>query len=83
MTITLNDSQAFAQERMSEAIANPINSVTDSRRSWTLRSQMLPETLARAGKVVSRQAEPEDIIDPWNRRLKQYSLGRLAITTRQ
>src|SRR6266536_3310185 len=44
---------------------------------------LLPETLAGAERVVSGQAEPEDIIDPWNRRLKQYSFGRFAITTRQ
>jgi glyoxylase-like metal-dependent hydrolase (beta-lactamase superfamily II) len=44
---------------------------------------LLPETLAGAEKVLSGQVEPEDIIDPWNRRLKQYSFGRFAITTRQ
>jgi hypothetical protein len=31
---------------------------------------------------LSGQAAAEDIIDPWNRRLKQYSCGRFAITTR-
>jgi hypothetical protein len=43
---------------------------------------LLPETLAAAEKVLSGQIEPEDIIDPWNRQLKQYSFGRFAITTR-
>jgi len=43
---------------------------------------LLPETLAGAEKVLSGQATAEDIIDPWNRRLKQYSFGRFAITTR-
>jgi glyoxylase-like metal-dependent hydrolase (beta-lactamase superfamily II) len=50
--------------------------------SW-LDKDLLPETLAGAERVWSRQAEPEDIIDPWNRRLKQYSFGRFAITTPQ
>lgn len=48
---------------------------------WLPKS-LLPEILAGAEKILSGQAEPEDIIDPWNRRLKQYSFGRFAITTR-
>jgi glyoxylase-like metal-dependent hydrolase (beta-lactamase superfamily II) len=47
-----------------------------------LDKNLLPETLAGAEQVLSGQAESEDIIDPWNRRLKQYSFGRFAITTR-
>ena len=47
-----------------------------------LDKSLLPETLAGAEKVLSGQAEAEDIIDPWNRRLKQYSFGRFSITTR-
>jgi glyoxylase-like metal-dependent hydrolase (beta-lactamase superfamily II) len=42
---------------------------------------LLPETLAGAEKIWSGQAEPEDMIDPWNRRFKQYSFGRFSITT--
>ncbi len=42
---------------------------------------LLPAALAGAEKILSGQAEAEDIIDPWNRRLKQYSFGRFAITT--
>ena len=48
-----------------------------------LRKDLLPETLAGAEKVLSGQAEPESIVDPWNRRLKQYSFGLFAIPTRQ
>jgi hypothetical protein len=44
---------------------------------------LLPQTVAGAEKVISGQAEAEDIIDPWNRLLKQYSFGRFSITTRQ
>jgi glyoxylase-like metal-dependent hydrolase (beta-lactamase superfamily II) len=47
-----------------------------------LDKSLLPETLAGAEKVLSGQAEGADIIDPWNRRLKQYSFGRFSITTR-
>ena len=47
-----------------------------------LDKELLPATLAGAEKVLSGQAEFESIIDPWNRRLKQYSFGRFAITTR-
>jgi glyoxylase-like metal-dependent hydrolase (beta-lactamase superfamily II) len=43
---------------------------------------LLPETMAGAEKVLCGRAEPEDIVDPWRRRLKQYSFGRFAITTR-
>jgi glyoxylase-like metal-dependent hydrolase (beta-lactamase superfamily II) len=43
---------------------------------------LLPEALAGAEKVLSGQAEPECILDPWARPLKQYSFGRFAITTR-
>jgi glyoxylase-like metal-dependent hydrolase (beta-lactamase superfamily II) len=47
-----------------------------------LDKQLLPETLAGAEKILSGEAAFEEIIDPWNRRLKQYSFGRFAITTR-
>ena len=48
-----------------------------------LNKDLLPETLAGAEKVFSGQAEPESIVDPWNRRLNQYSFGRFSITTQQ
>lgn len=48
-----------------------------------LGKDLLPETLIGAEKVLSGQAEPREIIDPWNRRLKQYSFGRFDILTRQ
>ena len=43
---------------------------------------LLPETLEGAEKVLSGQAEPREIIDPWRRRLKQHSFGRFQILTR-
>jgi glyoxylase-like metal-dependent hydrolase (beta-lactamase superfamily II) len=46
-----------------------------------LDKDLLPETLAAAEKVFSGEAESRDIIDPWNRRLKQYSFGRFEILT--
>jgi glyoxylase-like metal-dependent hydrolase (beta-lactamase superfamily II) len=48
-----------------------------------LDKDLLPETLAGAEKIFSGEAEPEDIVDPWNRRLKQYSFSRFSILTRQ
>jgi glyoxylase-like metal-dependent hydrolase (beta-lactamase superfamily II) len=48
-----------------------------------LDKNFLPETLAGAEKVISGQAEFQEIIDPWNKRLRQYSFGRFAILTRQ
>lgn len=48
-----------------------------------LDKELLPETLAGAEKVLSGQAESEDIVDPWNRQLKRYSFGRFQILTRQ
>jgi hypothetical protein len=46
-----------------------------------LDKDLLPETLEGAEKVLSGQAEPREIVDPWNRRLKQYSFGRFQILT--
>lgn len=46
-----------------------------------LDKNLLPETLAGAEQVLSGRAEPRDIVDPWNRRLKQYSFGRFSILT--
>jgi hypothetical protein len=46
-----------------------------------LDKDFLPETLKGAEKVLSGQAEPRDIIDPWKRRLKQYAFGRFQILT--
>lgn len=42
----------------------------------------LPETLAGAEQIVAGQAGFREIVDPWNRRLRQYSLGRTEILTR-
>jgi glyoxylase-like metal-dependent hydrolase (beta-lactamase superfamily II) len=47
-----------------------------------LDKDLLPETLAGAEQVFSGEAEPEDIVDPWNRRLKQYSFSRFSFLTR-
>lgn len=46
-----------------------------------LDKDLLPETLEGAEKVLSGQAEPCEIIDPWNRRLSEYSFGRFQIVT--
>jgi glyoxylase-like metal-dependent hydrolase (beta-lactamase superfamily II) len=47
-----------------------------------LDKDLLLETLAGAEKVLSGQAESQEIIDPWNRRLRQYAFGRFNIITR-
>jgi glyoxylase-like metal-dependent hydrolase (beta-lactamase superfamily II) len=47
-----------------------------------LSKDLLPETLVGAQRVASGQAEYQEIIDPWNRQLKQYSFGRFDIITR-
>jgi glyoxylase-like metal-dependent hydrolase (beta-lactamase superfamily II) len=47
-----------------------------------LGKDLLPEALAGAEKILSGQAESRQIVDPWNRRLKQYSFGRISILTR-
>lgn len=46
-----------------------------------LDKDLLPETLEGAEKVLSGQAESGEIVDPWNRLLKQYSFGRFQILT--
>jgi glyoxylase-like metal-dependent hydrolase (beta-lactamase superfamily II) len=47
-----------------------------------LDKDLLPETLAGAERVASGDAESQEIVDPWNRRLRQYSFGRFSILTR-
>jgi glyoxylase-like metal-dependent hydrolase (beta-lactamase superfamily II) len=47
-----------------------------------LDRDLLPERLAAANQIISGQAESRDIIDPWNRRLRQHSFGRFDILTR-
>ncbi|MDY7077927.1 MAG: MBL fold metallo-hydrolase [Chloroflexota bacterium] len=47
-----------------------------------LDKSLLPESLTGAEKVVSGQAEYQEIIDPWNRQLRRYPFGRFAILTR-
>jgi glyoxylase-like metal-dependent hydrolase (beta-lactamase superfamily II) len=46
-----------------------------------LDKDLLPETLDGAEKVLAGQATARDIVDPWNRRLKQYAFGRFEIFT--
>jgi hypothetical protein len=48
-----------------------------------LDKNLLPETLAGAEKVLRGEAESRDLVDPCNRRLKQYSFGRFEILTPQ
>jgi hypothetical protein len=47
---------------------------------WLIKD-FLSEALAGAEQVLSGQAEWREIVDPWNRRLRQYSFGRLEILT--
>jgi len=47
-----------------------------------LNKDLLPEALAGAERVISGQAEFREIIDPWNRRLRQYSFDRFDILAR-
>ncbi len=47
-----------------------------------LGKELLTEALAGAEKVLAGQATYEEITDPWNRRLRQYSFGRFSIWTR-
>jgi hypothetical protein len=46
-----------------------------------LDKDLLPETLESAEMILSGKAEAREIVDPWNRRLKQYSFGRFQILT--
>jgi glyoxylase-like metal-dependent hydrolase (beta-lactamase superfamily II) len=48
-----------------------------------LDKELLPEALTGAKRILSGQAESQDVIDPWNRQLKQYSFDRFQILTRQ
>ncbi|HSY83346.1 MAG TPA: MBL fold metallo-hydrolase [Gemmatimonadaceae bacterium] len=46
-----------------------------------LDADLLPESLHGAERVLGGQAKAQDIVDPWNRRLKRYSFGRFEILT--
>jgi glyoxylase-like metal-dependent hydrolase (beta-lactamase superfamily II) len=46
-----------------------------------LDKNLLPEALAGAEKIISGQADYQEVIDPWNRKLKQYSFGRFSFLT--
>jgi glyoxylase-like metal-dependent hydrolase (beta-lactamase superfamily II) len=47
-----------------------------------LDKDFLPESLAAAEKIVSGEAKYQKVIDPWNRKLRQYSFDRFEILTR-
>lgn len=40
---------------------------------------LLPEALAGAEKIAAGEVRPEEYIDPWNRRLWRYSVGRFEL----
>jgi glyoxylase-like metal-dependent hydrolase (beta-lactamase superfamily II) len=46
-----------------------------------LGKELLPASLAGAEKVVSGEAEYQEITDPWSRRLRQYSFDQFSILT--
>ncbi len=46
-----------------------------------LGKEFLPASLAGAEKVISGQAEYQEVTDPWNRRLRQYSFDQFSILT--
>ena len=46
-----------------------------------LGKDLLPASLAGAKQIDSGQAEYQEIIDPWDRRLRQYSFGQFSILT--
>ncbi len=46
-----------------------------------LGKQLLPASLAGAAQVVSGEAKYREIIDPWNRRLREYSFDQFSILT--
>ncbi len=60
---------------------NEFDRLMPSHNEPWLDKDLLPETLEGAEKVLSGEAEPREIIDPWNRRLKQYGFGRFQILT--
>jgi hypothetical protein len=47
-----------------------------------LDKNFLPESLAAAEKIFSGEATYQEIIDPWNRKLREYSFDRFEILTR-
>jgi glyoxylase-like metal-dependent hydrolase (beta-lactamase superfamily II) len=62
---------------------NDFDRLLPSHNEPWLDKDLLPESLAGAEKVVSGLAEYREIIDSWNRQLRQYPFGRFDILTRQ
>jgi glyoxylase-like metal-dependent hydrolase (beta-lactamase superfamily II) len=48
-----------------------------------LDKHLLPDTLAGCDAVLSGDAPFREIVDPWNRNLREYSFGQFQIWTRQ
>jgi hypothetical protein len=50
--------------------------------AWIDKS-LLPQALAGAERVAAGDVEPEEFLDPWERRVNRYSFGRSEILTPQ
>ncbi|MEO8277473.1 MAG: MBL fold metallo-hydrolase [Thermoanaerobaculia bacterium] len=47
-----------------------------------LEKDLLPEALAGARSIAAGRAEFQEVVDPWDRRLRQYSFERISFLTR-
>lgn len=47
---------------------------------WLTR-ELLPASLAGSEKIVAGRSEYQEIVDPWGRRLRQYSFDRFSVLT--
>ena len=61
---------------------NEIDHLMPGHNEPWIDKNLLPECLSAAEKVASGETEYQVIIDPWNRKLRQYSFGRFEILTR-
>ena len=64
------------------ALFDDFDHLMPSHNQPWLDEDLLPATLMAAQAVFSGHAEFREIVDPWNRKLRQYSFGQFEILTR-
>lgn len=61
---------------------NDFDHLMPGHNEFWIDKSLLPESLAGAEKVASGNAEYQETIDPWGRKLRRYFFGRFDILTR-
>lgn len=73
----------IASYRKLIAFLDDFDHLMPSHNQPWLDKKLLPATLMGAQAVFSGQAEFRQVVDPWNRKLREYSFGQFEILTSQ